>query len=191
MTSASSSFSNKIINHRNYITRNLWSAYLGGILLFLYQIVGVTTLISRTIDYAFDYKQTVLQLQHAKYNAVTRILGMEQPGWVIVVFIAVAFAFQGFSYVFHQREIDFYLSQPTTRAQRLKSKFLSAISVYLLIYVLSTLISLVVSAALGGVNSFVLINVLMEATRCLVLFLAVYFMSVLAVFLSGTLPILR
>ena len=128
-------------------------------------------------------------LQHYKYNAVARVIGFEEIGFLITIFIAIAFAFQGFSYVFEQKKLDFYLSQPTTRAQRLKQNYLKAFLTYIFMYGITLIIALLVSAAMGGLCKVVFVTALFEFVRNVILFFAVYNITLLAILLSGTFPI--
>lgn len=189
MTSKSLSFSEKLRNHKKYVTRTLWTSIVGLVLMCIYYFIGTIMMISRSINYAQIYHQSEYTLAQAKYNAVGRVMGFEQLGFVITFFIAVAFAFQGFSYLFDQKKLDFYLSQPTTRAHRLWKNYFSAFSTYLFMYILTMAVSLVIAAAMGGVNKVVLATVLLEMVRNIVFFFAIYNITLLAILLTGNLPI--
>ncbi len=189
MTSASLSLSNKISNHKKYITRTLWTSVIGYMVMLIYYCLGVITMISRSINYAKINDQSSQVLFHEKLGAVTRVMGIEQYGWVIVVIVAIAFAFQGFSYVFDQRKIDFYLSQPTTRAGRIRKNYFNAITTFMVMYISANAIALFIAALMGAVNSVVIVNVLIEALRSFVLFFTIYNVTVLAILLCGSLPI--
>ncbi len=189
MTSKNSSFSNRIGNYKKYVTRTLWTSIIGLVLLCIYYLVGTVIMISRSINYAQIYHQSDYVLQQAKYNAVGRVMGFEQLGFVITFFIAVAFAFQGFTYLFEQKKLDFYLSQPTTRAHRLWKNYFRAFITYLLMYVPVMAVSLIIAAVMGGVNEVVLATALAEMVRNLIFFFAIYNITLLAIFLTGTLPI--
>ena len=189
MTSKSLSFSEKMGNSKKYITRTLWTSAIGFLLMAAYYILGTIMMVSRCTSYANIYNQKAEVFQHYKYNAVGRVVGFEQIGFLITIFIAVAFAFQGFSYVFEQKKLDFYMSQPTTRAQRLWKTYFRAFFTYLVMYGSIMLITLIIAAAMGGVNDVVLATALLEMVRCFILYFAIYNITLLAIFLSGTLPI--
>ena len=135
MTSANLSLGEKLKNHRTYLNRTLWSGYIALPFLAAYFILGVIMMISRTINYAARYNQSEAVLYQEKLRAVSRVLGIEQFGFVIVIGIAVMFALQGFSYVFDTSKLDFYLSQPTTKAQRIAKNYFNAITSFLIMYV--------------------------------------------------------
>lgn len=189
MTSKSLSFSEKLKNEKKYIVRNLWTSIIGFILLAIYYILGTIMLVSRSVNYAKMYNQSAEVLRHYKYNAVGRIVGFEEIGFLITAFIAITFAFQGFSYVFEQKKLDFYLSQPTTRAQRLRRNYLKAFLTYLIMYGSTLFIALLVAAAMGSVCKVLIVTALFEFVRNVILFFAVYNITLLAILLSGSFPI--
>ena len=189
MTSANLSLGEKIKNHRTYINRTLWSSYIAFPFLAAYFILGVIMMVSRTINYAARYNQSEAVLYQEKLRAVSRILGVEQIGFVLIIGIAVMLALQGFSYVFTTSKLDFYLSQPTTKAQRIAGNYFNAISTFLIMYVGCEIIALIIAACMGAVGKYLLLSVLIETVRAFNLFFAFYNITVLAVMLSGTLPI--
>ena len=189
MTSANLSLGEKLKNHRTYLNRTLWSGYIALPFLAAYFILGVIMMISRTINYAARYNQSDAVLYQEKLRAVSRVLGVEQFGFVIVIGIAVMFALQGFSYVFDTSKLDFYLSQPTTKAQRIAKNYFNAITSFLIMYVGCEVIALIIAACMGAVGRYLYLSVLIETIRAFNLFFAFYNITVLAVMLSGSLPI--
>ena len=189
MTSANLSLGEKLKNHRTYLNRILWSGYIALPFLAAYFILGVIMMISRTINYAARYNQSEAVLYQEKLRAVSRVLGIEQFGFVIVIGIAVMFALQGFSYVFDTSKMDFYLSQPTTKAQRIAKNYFNAITSFLIMYVGCEVVALVIAACMGAVGKYLYLSVLIETIRAFNLFFAFYNITVLAVMLSGSLPI--
>jgi ABC-2 type transport system permease protein len=189
MISANLSLADRVRNHKKYIARTLWISVVAFLFMATYYILGVIMMVSRSINYGKIYGQTPDVIHYEKLNAVTKIMGFEQFGFLIIIFTAVAFAFQGFSYVFDQRKIDFYLSQPTTRAERIRKNYFNAFSTFILMYLVIELIAIIAAVIFGAVNSYVLISILLETVRSIVLFFAIYNIAVLAIMLSGTLPI--
>ncbi|WP_034453061.1 DUF6449 domain-containing protein [Butyrivibrio sp. AE2032] len=189
MTSANLSLGEKLKNHKTYINRTLWTSYVALPFMAAYFILGVIMMVSRATNYAEMYHQSLEVLQLEKLRAVAMITGMESFSWFFVAIIAFMFALQGFSYIFNQSQLDFYLSQPTTRAQRIRRNYFNAISTYLLLYLSCEIVALLIAAVMGAVNSYVLMSALIETVRNLLLFFTVYNITVLAVILSGTLPI--
>ena len=189
MTSANLSLGEKIKNRRTYLNRTLWTSLVVTPFYAAYFILGVIMMVSRSINYANVYHQTAEQLRMEKISAVANIVGFGSIAWILVVGTAIMFALQGFSYVFNISQMDFYLSQPTTRAQRIKRNYINAFGCFISIYVGTELIALIIAAAMGAVNGNVLMAALLETVRAIILFFAFYNMTVLAVMLSGSLPI--
>ncbi len=189
MTSVNLSLGDRFKNHKTYINRTLWTSYVALPMLAAYFIMGVIMTISRSVNYATIYDQSAEVLTREKIAGVSRILGLPQFGWMLVIGIAIMFALQGFYYVFNSSQIDFYLSQPTTRTQRIRKNYLNAMSTFLVMYVFSEVVALIIAAAMGAVNRYVILSALAETIRALNLFFAFYNITVLAVMLSGTLPI--
>ena len=186
MTSGNLSFSEKLKNQKKYITRTLWTALVALPFVAGYFIFGVILLVSRSINYANMYGQSETVLKVEMYKAVSMIMGINSITFAFVVAVAIAFAFQGFSYVFNQSQMDFYLSQPTTRFQRLRKNYLNAFGTFLLIFAIVEMVALLVAAGRGAVNKAVLFSVFIEFLRSIVLFFTVYNVTVLAIMLSGT-----
>ena len=189
MTSANLSWSDKLKKQQKYMTRNLWSSIMAFLFMALYYILCPILLVTRAMNYGKLHNQTAQVLQYEKYNAVTKIMGFEQLGFLIIICIAVVFAFQGFSYVFDQKKIDFYLSQPTTRAQRLWGNYFNAFFTFVSMYVGVEIISLLIVGLMGAVNRYVLISVAIETVRSIILYLSIYNITLIAIFLCGTLPL--
>ena len=189
MTSANLSFSEKLKNHKTYINRTLWTYLIALPFLAAYMILGVIMLVSRSINYAAVYHQSAEVLKLEKLKAVTRILGMEQIGWLIVIGIAVMFAIQSFSYVFSQSQMDFYYSQPNTRRGRIYRNYRNSMSTFAFMYVGLEIIAVIIAAAMGAVNGYSLLMILIETVRSFILFFTFYNITFLAVMLSGSLPI--
>ena len=189
MTSANLSLVDRLKNHRKYLNRTLWTGYIGLTFLAAYFILGVIMMVSRTINYAMRYNQPEAILYQEKLRAVSRIMGMEQIGFLLVIGIAVMFALQGFSYVFNTSQLDFYLSQPTTKVQRVAKNYFNAISTFLIMYVGCEIVALIIAACMGASGKYLYLSVLVETVRALNLFLAFYNITVLAIMLSGSMPI--
>ena len=108
MTSANLSFSDKVRNHKKYISSTLWTALVAFPFVFAYFVLGVIMMISRSINYYRMYNQSNEVLAMEKCRAVSRIMGLDSITFLLVMLIGVVFAFQGFSYLFNQSRIDFY-----------------------------------------------------------------------------------
>ncbi len=100
MTSASLSLGDKFRNKKMYILRTLWGSLIALLFFAAYFILGVIMMVSRSINYAAIYHQSAEVLQREKLGAVAGMVGMHSGVWVLVMFTAIMFAIQGFSYGF-------------------------------------------------------------------------------------------
>ena len=189
MTSENLSLGEKIKNHRTYINRTLWTSFVALPFMAAYFILGVIMMVSRAINYAQIYHQPQAELYQEKLRAVSRVMGLEGFSWFFVIGIAIMFALQGFSYVFNQSQLDFYLSQPTTRVQRIRKNYYNAMSTFAIIYLACEIVALLVAIAMGAMNSYLFLGIIIETLRNFLVFFTFYNITVLAVMLSGTLPI--
>ena len=71
----------------------------------------------------------------------------------------------------------------------MRKNYFNAYSTFIVMYVVVEAIALLIAAIMGAINSVVLVSVLLETIRSIVLFFAIYNITVLAIMLSGTLPI--
>ncbi|RKM57049.1 hypothetical protein D6853_03260 [Butyrivibrio sp. X503] len=188
MTSGNLSLGDRIRNRKKYINSTLWTSLIALPLMAIYYIFGLIMTITRTFNYAEVSGQSMNKFYNSKLDAVIVVMGFKQIGWLLAMFIAIMFAYQGFSYLFSQSKLDFYLSQPTTRYQRIRKNFANAIGTFTLMYVAVEIIALIVAACFGAVNGPVLLNVLVETIRTIITFSVVYSVTVLAMFLSGNMP---
>ena len=114
----------------------------------IYYIFGVIMMLTRTINYAEVSRQSEGKFYHSRLDAVIVTMGFKQIGWLLAMFIAIMFAYQGFSYLFSQSKLDFYLSQPTTRNQRIRKNFANAIGTFTMMYVVVEVIALIIAASM-------------------------------------------
>ena len=188
MTSANISLGEKIKNKHKYLNRTLWTYMIAVPLMAVYYVFGMIMVITKTINYAETSGQSMEKFYNSRLDAVVLIMGFKQFGWLIAMFCAIMFAYQGFSYLFSQSKLDFYLSQPTTRYQRIRKNFRDAIGVFTVLYVSFEILGLIIALFYGAVNGPVLLNVFVETLRTLITFIVVYLVTVLAMFLSGNMP---
>lgn len=185
MTSANLSLSDKLKTRTKIINRTLWTSLIALPLMAVYYIFGMIMVMTKVADYAESSAQSMEKFFNSKLDGVIVIMGFKSIGWLLAMFIAIMFAYQGFSYLFSQSKLDFYLSQPTTRTQRIRRIFGNAISTYVIMLLAVEAVALIIAAFSGAVNGPVLVNVLFETLRTVVVFIVVYTVTVFAMFLSG------
>ena len=100
MTSANLSLSDRLKNRKKFINRTLWTSMIALPLLAVYYIFGMVMTMTKVLDYAESQGQSVSKLFNSKLDAVVLVMGFKSAGWLIAMFIAIMFAYQGFSYLF-------------------------------------------------------------------------------------------
>ncbi len=163
--------------------QRLWAGVVTWILTLGFYGLGTLMLITREQGIP-DIKADVLKNNYLL--AVQRTLGFESIGYVLVAFLGVLLALQGFSYLFNSSQIDFYDSQPISRKGRFWQIYLGGLFTFLKCYLCSVLIAVVFALCFGAMSGPLFLEILIQVVRMLFLFLMTYSISVLAVMLTGT-----
>ncbi len=179
------SFSNNLLKlEKDLFRRRNWALAIALFLHFLCFVAGnIVSLVavSRNWDHAnANYRKQLL------YTAQD-IFGLTSPVYLIAVLLGIFLAIQGFSWLFSRRELDFYMSQPVSRKMRFVSIYLNGILIYVISYLSMMLIGFLAALSLGGMNGALVAEAFAEFVRCLLLFLGVYHIALLAVMWTGTL----
>ncbi len=111
--------------------------------------------------------------------------GLVFPGWLVILFAGFLNGIQGFIYLHSRRKVDFYHSLPVKRQEMFVQKTLTGILYTGIPYCIMILMALGVSAAKGYFSLNIVKLVLPMALVHLVIYLFIYFLTVLAVVLTG------
>ena len=166
--------------------RRIWVIVVTALSLLIYYPIGVFVLVTRTHSYGYV---TDAEMQRMCAQAVRNQIGIQQKGFVLVMILAAILALQGFDFLFHRVQLDFYESQPMSRKQRFHLIFQNGILIFALLSAVTLLITTVVSAVFGVMSMELLLEILYEYLRIIIVFLAAYSITTLAITLSGSLPI--
>ena len=166
--------------------RRIWVIVVTALSLLIYYPIGVFVLVTRTHSYGYV---TDAEMQRMCAQAVRNQIGIQQKGFVLVMILAAILALQGFDFLFHRVQLDFYESQPMSRKQRFHLIFQNGILIFTLLSAVTLLITTVVSAVFGVMSMELLLEILYEYLRIIIVFLAAYSITTLAITLSGSLPI--
>ena len=166
--------------------RRAWVIAISALVLLMYYPLGVFILVTRTHSYGY---MSSTEKYLAAVSAVRGQIGIQQIGFAIVMALAVLLALQGFDFLFHRTQLDFYESQPVSRKERFRSVYFNGILIFVVLYAVTMLVTLIIAAILGTVNMVLFLEILYEFVRIVILFLATYSITVLAVMITGNLPI--
>jgi len=187
MTSTNLSWIDKVkANKKIMSNRNMWSNIIVLPLMFIVFIIPMLLFFIRSASIGMMRGQTAEQMLYEKQMVVLRAIGLNSEFYVLVCALGVIYAFAKFSYLFSTSKLDFYLSLPTTSARRVQSAYMVAITNFAGIYLFVVLFAYVISIGFGAVNTAVTISVLIQTARMLILFLASFSLTTLAIMLCGT-----
>ena len=107
--------------------------------------------------------------------------------FIMVGAFAVACGIQGFSYLYDRNKIDFYNSKPVKAVTRFFSIWTNGIILFLVPYIIGTLINLVLFAANGILDVKLFSVVWLYFVLALGLYLCMYHLAILALMMTGKL----
>ena len=161
--------------------RRIWVFAISCLILFFYLPVILALRLN-------DYSQQValgnmkIELLHEVY---ADSVGLSLQTLVITVIFAVFIGIQGFSYMFHRKKMDMYVSLPVSRTKRFLVIFIVGYLFFTIPYGISLLISYGIGMAFGVVGpSAICITLLSYVFHC-IFFLAVYGIAIIAAMLTG------
>ncbi|MCR4904163.1 MAG: ABC transporter permease [Butyrivibrio sp.] len=185
MTLKSSSLHNKFnAKHRFHITPAMIVSF---ITLLLFYISGVILLVNRAENYGHLYHQTPDIIKMEQLNAVSKMIGFRQLGIGFVVILAIVFAMLEFNYLFSQKKLDFFLSQPTSNRKRFWTRYCQGFLSFLVIYFLTIALTLLTAAIMRTLNGAVMTEALMAFAYAIVVFFTFYNGTILGIMVSGNL----
>ena len=191
MTSKTSSFNNRrgagfLARQRSLAGRRLWAIALTILGHFLYNVVGVVTGLSITLNEFAHRHVPAAESTKELHDIMTGMLGINNPSWIILTIpLAAILAIEGFAWMDKRQEVDFYESLPVSRRQRFIDICAGSFLYYIFSYVITLEISLAVATAMGALTRTILAEILMQAVSTAALFIAVYAVGVLSVMLTG------
>lgn len=104
---------------------------------------------------------------------------------VLIIGLAVVTGMQGFVYLHHKKQVDFYHSQPVSRNRRFWVLWINGISIFIITYLLNMILGIMVAATFGSMTPVIITEGIKAFILYLLLFLGVYNLSVIAVLLTG------
>ena len=173
------------MRQREITRRRIWPAALAALFYFVYHIAGVIIAVAKARTYAELYDYRPWQIHEEMTGAVSQLLGVRQPGYLFTVLFAVILAIQGFSWLDSRQQMDFYESQPVSRAARFRALYLNSFLLFAIPYAATLIPGILIAAVMGAMEKIVLLEIVYVTLRLFILFLAVYSVAVLATVLTG------
>ncbi len=179
------SFSNNLLKlEKDLFRRRNWVL---AIALFLHFIIFVAGMLIGLMDVSRSWDHSSSAYTTQILSTTQYFFGLTSPVFIIAILLGVLLAIQGFSWLFSRRELDFYFSQPVSGKMRFVSIYLNGILIYVISYLLMLAVGLLAALPFGALTRALADEALAEFIRCLILFLGVYHIALLAVMWTGTL----
>lgn len=116
---------------------------------------------------------------------VYRTMAPNIPGAFLVIAVAVIAGLQGFAYLHNRSKVDFYHSQPVSKSYRFAVITVTGILMFLVPFVLCSLLGLLVAIGYGSVTPLTATSYVESILVYLLLYISMYFLSMLAAILTG------
>lgn len=173
------------ISYSKFISQNIkqrsWLAVVSAIgfllLLPLYTIMHISTITSRTPE---DVTKWARQMFSGHLNGFSN--------YALVAFIALLgllCAVTGYSYLHSKVKQDFFHSMPVTRGQWFVISYLSGLLVFLVPYLISSIIVVLIGRAFHLMTAAIMKQCVIAALSAVFMFLIFYHISILAMTLTG------
>ena len=131
--------------------------------------------------------QNIISYEHVDNykEEITSILEPNYGHYAFVVFVAVILAFDYFRYLHSKKQMDFYECLPVTRRDWFVQKTVAALFVFLVPFVISSVMQSVLLLAYG-LTDFIYIRSILYTILCMTLiFLVTWITAVLAMIMTG------
>lgn len=172
------------ISYIKYIRENIrqrsWLAALSGILFFLLMPVY-------TLMYLDSFSYTPAELKNMVYDTFSGRISGNASIFLFGLFaiFAVTIAMTGFHYLHSKEKLDFYHSLPVKREQWFFISYVSGLLIFLVPYLLSTLLTIGVGAMKGIMDLPLVLQCFLAMARGILAFLLIYHTCILVGILTG------
>ncbi|MBE5833459.1 MAG: ABC transporter permease [Butyrivibrio sp.] len=157
------------------------------ITMLLFYVSAVIVLVNRAYMYGVNSLQSPEAIHMEQINAISKVIGFRQVGIVFAVVLAFVFALSEFNYLFSQKQLDFFVSQPTSNKKRFITRYVDGIATFTFLYLIVVAVTLILAAIFGTFSRVLLLEVLCAFVYVLVVYLAFYNITILGIMLSGNL----
>ena len=157
------------------------------ITMLLFYVSAVIVLVNRAYMYGVNSLQSPEAIHMEQLNAISKVIGFRQVGIVFAVVLAFVFALSEFNYLFSQKQLDFFVSQPTSNKKRFITRYVDGIATFTFLYLIVVAVTLILAAIFGTFSRVLLLEVLCAFVYVLVVYLAFYNITILGIMLSGNL----
>ncbi len=173
-----------LVNLRTNARRRTWNTVLFATGFFFLLPVSLFISLSSTVKYT-DSQYLVERLT----DVFTTLMILNPFTIILTIIFAVIAAIHGFSYLYSKKKVDMYLSVPITIERRFAVIFTNSVLMFVIPYFIFFVISLVIWGTYGIENTYIIKMAVGIFGMNVLLYLAVYGMTSIAVMLTGNLPV--
>jgi ABC-2 type transport system permease protein len=185
MTSENSSLNN--VKKKAYKIRFTPLMVVSLITMLLFYISAVIVLVNRAYMYGVNNLQSSETIHMEQVNAISKVIGFRQIGIIFAIVLAFIFALSEFNYLFSQKQLDFFVSQPTSNKKRFITRYVDGIRNFSFLYLIIIVITLILAAIFGAFTRTLIVEALCAFVYVMAVYLAFYNITILGIMLSGNL----
>lgn len=164
---------------RETIKHHIASVFISCVAFFIQFIVFFLEIQNYSFENALNLEPSLI---------TERILEITTPSGayaVPIVLIAIILAFDFFRYLHSKKQVDFYDSLPMTRQNWFALRTLSAFLIFIIPYLIFTLLEMLLLLVLGFTEIGFFINLLWNAVCMILIFSVTWFTGALAMIMTG------
>ena len=171
---------------RELAKRRLWPIALTFLCYFLYHVVLSVTVLTSAAQEAAALHKTASETAILLAESAADLFGRGNPSALVIAFpLAVLLSMEGFAWLDDRQKVDFYESQPVSRAMRFADICISSFLYFFFSYAITLELGLLIAGAMGAVTRGLLVDTAERALSTIALYLSASGLGVLSVMLTG------
>ena len=175
---------------RELAKRRLWPIALTFLSYFLYHVVLSVTILTSAVQNAGNLHKTASETAGILAESAADLFGRSSPSALLIAFpLAVILSMEGFAWLDDRQKVDFYESQPVSRAVRFTDICISSFLYFFFSYAITLELGLLIAGAMGAVTRGLLVEAAGRMLSTTALFLSASGLGVLAVMLTGNMVV--
>mgnify|MGYP005758948803 FL=1 len=173
-----------LVNLRVNAKRRVWTIALSAVCLFFIMPVTMMVNLSSVVKSSNEiYVAQNLANTYREFMISNPFLT------VFTTILAIIMAIHGFSYLFSRKKVDMYMSVPVKMESRFWAIVLNSFLIFIIPYIICFLLCLVVAGTYGINDAYIIKMAIISSAVNVVYYMAVYSIAVIAVMLTGNLPV--
>ena len=166
--------------------RRVWIIALTILMSLCYYVLGLILVLTQARqEYRWWYgENSGVSMKDYMCQSTAKMMGMASMTFLMAILVAVLMAYAAFSFLYKRQAVDFYFSAPLSRNRWFINIYLNGFVIYAGITLVFTILGLLIAVCMNAVSSWVLIYVAVNFLRCMLLYLAVYSLTILAIIIS-------